>query len=61
MSDNHIMNTTVRLLGQLDPSLAKSIQTAEKNFKKMDKTAFAVNATYILFALNNLLREFLFR
>ena len=47
MSDNHIMNTTVRLLGQLDPSLAKSIQTAEKNFKKMDKTAFAVNATFV--------------
>ena len=47
MSDNHIMNTTVKLLGQLDPSLAKSIQSAEKNFKKMDKTAFAVNATFV--------------
>ena len=47
MADNHVMNTTVRLLGQLDPSLAKSIQVAEKNFKKMDKTAFAVNASFV--------------
>lgn len=47
MADNHVMNTVVRLVGQLDPSLAKSVQNAEKQFKKMDKTAFAVNASFV--------------
>ncbi len=47
MADNHVMNTVVKLLGQLDPSLAKSVQGAEKQFKKMDKTAFAVNASLV--------------
>ena len=47
MADNHVMNTVVRLLGQIDPSLSKSVQAAEKQFKKMNKTAFAVNASFV--------------
>ena len=41
------METVVQLAGSIDPSLAKSIKTAEENFKKMDKTALAVKASFV--------------
>ena len=41
------METVVKLAGSIDPSLAKSIKTAEENFKKMDKTALAVKASFV--------------
>lgn len=33
-----VMETVVKLMGSVDPSLAKSISKAESNFKKMNKT-----------------------
>ena len=33
-----VMETVVKLMGSIDPSLAKSISSAESNFKKMSKT-----------------------
>ena len=33
-----VMETVVKLMGSIDPSLAKSISSAESNFKKMGKT-----------------------
>ena len=34
-----VMETVVKLMGSIDPSLAKSISTAQSSFKKMGKTA----------------------
>ena len=41
------METVVKLAGSIDPSLAKSIKTAEENFKKMDKTVLAVKGSFV--------------
>lgn len=47
MANGKVMDTVVRLAGQIDPSLKKSIENARKQFQKMDKTAFAVNASFV--------------
>ena len=47
MANGKVMDTVVRLAGQIDPSLKKSIESARKQFQKMDKTAFAVNASFV--------------
>lgn len=47
MAQGKIMDTVVRLAGQIDPSLKKSIESAQKQFHKMNKTAFAVNASFV--------------
>lgn len=36
-----VMETVVKLMGSIDPSLAKSISSAESNFKKMGKTVLS--------------------
>ena len=47
MSDKKIMETVIKLAGSIDPSLAKSIKDAQENFRKMDKTVFAVKASLV--------------
>ena len=49
MSNNRVMETVVKLAGSIDPSLAKSIKTAEENFKKMDKSVLVTKASMIAF------------
>lgn len=49
MSNSKVMETVVKLAGSIDPSLAKSIQTAEANFKKMDKSVLVTKASMIAF------------
>ena len=49
MSNSKVMETVVKLAGSIDPSLAKSIQTAEENFKKMDKSVLVTKASMIAF------------
>ncbi len=51
MTQGKMMDTVVRLMGRIDPSLKKSLENAQKSFKKMNKTAFAVNATLIGFGV----------
>lgn len=41
------MDTVVRLMGQIDPSLAKSLQGAQSQFKKLNKVQLAVNGAFI--------------
>ena len=41
------METVVRLMGEIDPSLAKSMKAAQAQFKKINKTAVAVNGAFI--------------
>lgn len=47
MSDKKMMDTVVRLMGEIDPSLAKSLKNAQSQFKKLDKTALAVNGAFV--------------
>lgn len=42
-----VMETVVRLMGEIDPSLAKSMKAAQAQFKKINKTAVAVNGAFI--------------
>lgn len=42
-----MMETVVRLMGEIDPSLAKSMKAAQAQFKKINKTAVAVNGAFI--------------
>ncbi len=43
----HIMNTIVKLAGSIDPSLAKSLKSAEEKIKSVDKVSLAVKGTFI--------------
>lgn len=49
MSNNRIMQTIVKLAGSIDPSLAKSIEQAEKQFEGMDKEALKTKASMLAF------------
>ncbi len=43
------MQTVVKLAGSIDPSLAKSIEAAEKQFESMDKEALKTKASMLAF------------
>ena len=47
MTQGKMMDTVVRLMGQIDPSLKKSLEATQKQFKKMNKTALAVNGAFV--------------
>lgn len=47
MSTKNTMDTVVRLMGQIDPSLKKSLMSAQAQFKKMDKQVLALNGAFI--------------
>lgn len=44
---SHIMKTIVELAGSIDPSLAKSLRSAEEKIKSVDKVSLAVKGTFI--------------
>ena len=46
MNNKRIMETVVQLAGSIDPSLAKSIQSAEKSLKGLNITAIAMGAAF---------------
>lgn len=49
MSNNRMMETVIKLAGSIDPSLAKSIEQAEKQFESMDKEALKAKAGMLAF------------
>lgn len=51
MSNGKVMETVVKLAGSIDPSLAKSVQEAQKQLGTMNKTAFTAKAGMVAFGV----------